>query len=558
MAQKMLFGAMQKKGSRKSDSKLVKQATPKKAEPVTYVTGNKFKDVVIQAKSMSHRILGHLLDKLELVIDEERLEQYVNKILENEVYAIDTETSGLLPYKDICAGICLYTPGEKGIYVPVNHLSQLTHQRVKRQLDPKFVAKQLQRLVDKNISWIGHNCKFEMNVCYWQLHVRLNAPTWDTLTASILLNENESHSLKTQHIKYVVGNEDAQTAKFNSLFQGIQFPLIPTDVAYMYAAYDPIMTYELYEFQLPYLTEDNQTCIDFGLESVAKYFHEIEMPLIEVLFDMEIYGVNLDIDFMEELRERFTKELDDAEREFKELISEYQEDFEDLRSYDFGAYRKLELDEKGNVTVSITSSTQLAILFYDILGYTSSDKKKPRGTGADILASFNTPISEVILRYRKFAKLVSTYLNMDEFQARNDGRVHTNYNANGARTGRMSSDKPNLQNIPARSEEGKLIRQMFTASDGYFIVGSDYSQQEPRSLSYLANDQSMIDAYKQGRDLYAAIGYTLYKLPYEDCLEFYPDGSPNKEGGKRRNNVKSVLLGQHIGSFPLNVAKRCA
>lgn len=569
MSQKSLFGNMKKRGGKISDSRLLSQAKPKPASTITYVTGDKFKDIVLQAKSLSKTILSKILPRLELVTDENRLREYIDKCLKNGIASIDTETSGLLTYKDIIAGVCLYTPGEKGIYVPMNHISQLTHNRMKNQIDKKVMRFQLNRLVRKKIKWIAHNSKFDWNVVYWQVGVRLNPVYWDTLVASNLLNENEPHSLKILHAKYVQPDEDKRVAKFNELFKGVQFPLIPPDVAYMYAANDPIMTYELYEFQKPFLTADDPQCIELGLQDVAWCFHNIEIPILDVLFDMETYGVRLDKDLMIELKEEFQAKVDEAEIKFKELLKEYENDLEDLRTYDFKAYQKLELDERGNVTVSISSSTQLAILFYDIMGLKSNDDRKPRGTGSDILQSFNLPLAEAVLEYRSYAKLVSTYMNMDEFEANGDGRVHTNYNSQGARTGRMSSDKPNLQNIPARGA-GKKIRQIFAASEGMYIIGSDYSQQEPRTLAALSGDEEMINAYIHGKDLYAVIASTLYGVPYEECLEFHVDENGNKlkdehgveivnhEGKTRRQNTKSVLLGQHKGSFPLNVAKRCA
>nr|DAZ52246.1 MAG TPA: DNA POLYMERASE [Caudoviricetes sp.] len=560
---------MKKRGGKISDSRLLSQAKPKPASTITYVTGDKFKDIVLQAKSLSKTILSKILPRLELVTDENRLREYIDKCLKNGIAAIDTETSGLLPYKDIIAGVCLYTPGEKGIYVPMNHISQLTHNRMKNQIDKKVMRFQLNRLVRKKIKWIAHNSKFDWNVVYWQVGVRLNPVYWDTLVAGNLLNENEPHSLKILHAKYVQPDEDKRVAKFNELFKGVQFPLIPPDVAYMYAANDPIMTYELYEFQKPFLTADDPQCIELGLQDVAWCFHNIEIPILDVLFDMETYGVRLDKDLMIKFKEEFQAKVDEAEIKFKELLKEYQNELEDLRTYDFKAYQKLELDERGNVTVSISSSTQLAILFYDIMGLKSNDDRKPRGTGSDILQSFNLPLAEAVLEYRSYAKLVSTYMNMDEFEANGDGRVHTNYNSQGARTGRMSSDKPNLQNIPARGA-GKKIRQIFAASEGMYIIGSDYSQQEPRTLAALSGDEEMINAYIQGKDLYAVIASTLYGVPYEECLEFHVDENGNKlkdehgveivnhEGKTRRQNTKSVLLGQHKGSFPLDVAKRCA
>lgn len=559
MSQRMLFGNMKSKNSKNADKLLLKNSAPKQAASTNYISGDKFKDAIIRAKSLSTRILGDVLPKLELVTNEEEFNAYIGRVAKSTLkeVAIDTETTGLLPYKDKVVGICLYTPGEKGIYVPINHISSLTRARAKNQISVETAAKGLKRLNRAKVKWIYHNAKFDMNFIYWNLGVRMPAPYWDTFIGGRLLNENESNSLKNLHAKYVAGDESKETASFNSLFKGITFDLIPPDVAYMYAAYDPIQTYELYEFQKQYLTASEATCQERGLEKLAWLFHNIEMPLIEVLFEMEIYGVDLDIELMRKLKDDFQSEMDEYERLFQEEVRKYQPEIDNLRLTNYALYQKLDVDAKGEATVSISSPTQLAILFYDILNLQSNDPRKPRGTGEEIILGFDNPIGKYLLEYRSKAKLVSTYLDMDQFTDPKSNRVHTNYKQLGAATGRMSSENPNLQNIPARGP-GAVIRNIFKASEGYYQIGSDMSQQEPRTLAEVSGDEQMIQAYIENRDLYAVIASGLYRVSYEDCLEFYPDGTTNKEGKIRRNNTKSVLLGQHKGSFPLNDANRCA
>ena len=137
----------------------------------------------------------------------------------------------------------------------------------------------------------------------------------------MLLNENEPHSLKKLHSKYVRGDEDAEIAKFDDLFKGIPFSLIPPDVAYMYAAYDPIQTYELYEFQRKYLTPGSAECDEYGLDKVSWVLNNIEMPLLPVLFDMEVYGVDMDEDKLAEITETFTTKMNQAEQDFQDHVS---------------------------------------------------------------------------------------------------------------------------------------------------------------------------------------------------------------------------------------------
>lgn len=553
--QKGLFGS-KPRSSKKNDKQLLAQRKNRQpAVMTTYISGDNLRDAVARAKTMSRRIFGPVLEKLELVTEEGVLLKYLKAILKNGICALDTETDGLDSIHDELVGVCLYTPGQKAIYVPINHISNMTKVRLKGQVSVESMKLFIQSLVDNDVEIIYHNAKFDMKSIYWRLGIKVNEPTWDTFLASMLLNENEPHSLKLLHAKYVKEEADADVAKFNDLFKGIPFSLIPLDVAFMYAAYDPLQTYELYEFQKKYLTPGSPECSEYNLDRVAWVFENIEMPLVKVLFDMEVYGVNLDTDKLADIREEFTAKMDEAEETFNELVKEYAPEIEELRQVDFASYQKLEMDARGNVTVSISSSTQLAILFYDIMGLKSHDDKKPRGTGEDIVSSFKDPIAEALLSYRKYAKLVSTYTTMDQHLAKPDKRVHTTFKQYGAKTGRMSSEGPNLQNIPSRGE-GAVIRQIFSASPGCYIIGSDYSQQEPRSLAELSGDASMKHAYEEGLDLYGVIGSKLYGLPYEECLEFFPDGKVNPDGKKRRNSVKSVLLGLMYGRGAHSIAEQ--
>lgn len=556
MAQKGLFGNLKPRSTKKDDNKILGNTREKKkVGEIQYVTGDNYRDTVARARSLSKRLLSNILPNLALLTEKNEIEEYINEVIKVGYVALDTETSGLDTIHDKLAGLCLYTEGQKGVYIPINHLSQMTHQLVKGQPKKDFMKNQLQRLVDEGVKFVYHNAKFDMEVVYWQLGVKLGQPHWDTLSASMLLNENESHSLKNLHAKYVQGEEDKEVAKFNDLFKGIQFNLIPIDVAYMYGANDPIMTWELWKFQEPYFTPGTPECEESKLERVSWVYHNIELPLISVLFDMEVYGVDLDLELLAKVREEFTYKMEKAEQDFQNEVSKYKEQIEELRQIDFQSYQKLTMDAQGNVTVSISSPTQLAILFYDIMKLKSKDDRKPRGTGEDIVSGFNHPIASALLVYRKYAKLMSTYITMDSHLAEPDKRIHTNYKQYGAKTGRMSSENPNLQNIPSKGE-GAIIRQLFKATEGNYIAGSDYSQQEPRSLAALSKDENMIQAYVEGKDLYAVIGSKIYGVPYEECLEFYPDGTTNKEGKKRRNNTKSVLLGLMYGRGSSAIAEQ--
>lgn len=182
------------------------------------------------------------------------------------------------------------------------------------------------------------------------------------------------------------------------------------------------------------------------------------------------------------------------------------------------------------------------------------------GTGEEVLQAIDNEFCKIILEYRACAKLISTYIDkMENVINPNDGKVHCVFNQYGAKTGRFSSQDPNMQNIPSHNKD---IRKMFTADEGYVLMSSDYSQQEPKVMTQMCGDKKMLQAYKEGKDLYAQIAALAFDKSYEDCLEFYLDengnktGETNKEGKERRTQAKSILLGILYGRGISSVAEQ--
>lgn len=440
----------------------------------------------------------------------------------------------------------------------------MTGIELKTNISPEFMHEQFERMNKSNIKYVLHNAKFDMHILWWMLGIKI-IPYWDTQIGSQLLNENEPHKLKVLYKKYVDNaDENSKVASFNSLFKGIEFNKVPPDVAYMYASFDPIMTYELYQFQYDFIDINGKYCKEKGLERVAEVFRNIEMPLIQVVFEMECTGVKIDTDLAEKLKAQYTKHKDAAEVKFNLEIDKLNDKFDKLMIKNPAAYNKLFKD--GIRKVSISSPTQLAILFYDVLEFESPDKKSPRGTGEAILKSFNHPLVDSILEYRSMSKLLSTYIEaIPQHIAKRDNRLHANFNQYGAKTGRFSSSDPNLQNIPSQKttlsdgtviDAGHDIRQMFIAGDGMVIVGGDFSQQEPRCLAHMSDDPHMLQAYLEGKDLYATIASKIYKMPYDECKEFRADGTVNPDGKARRTSVKPVLLGLMYGRGVPSIAEQ--
>lgn len=548
-AQKKALEMLSKKSSKKQVAKVVPKSISGKVQ---------------LAKEMSQEVFADKLDRLELLDNENKIREYIDCAITNGIIAVDTETNGLDRIDGKIAGVCLYTPGQKGVYIPVRHESYMTGIELKTNVAVDFMKEQFERMNKSNVKYVLHNAKFDMHILWWMLKVKI-IPYWDTLIGGYLLNENEPHGLKQLYKKYVDNaDEDSKVASFNSLFKGIEFNKVPPDVAYMYASFDPIMTYELYQFQFEFLDINGKYCKEKGLERVAEVFRNIEMPLIQVVFEMECTGVQIDTELASRLKEQYTKHMDAAETKFNLVIDKLNDKFDKLMVKNPGAYNKLFKD--GIRKVNISSPTQLAILFYDVLEFESPDKKSPRGTGESILKSFKHPLVDSILEYRSMSKLLSTYIEaIPSHIAKRDNRLHANFNQYGAKTGRFSSSDPNLQNIPSQKttlsdgtviDAGHDIRQMFIAGDGMVIVGGDFSQQEPRCLAHMSGDEHMINAYLEGKDLYGTIASKIYKMPYEECLEFRPDGSVNPEGKARRTSVKPVLLGIMYGRGVPSIAEQ--
>lgn len=537
--------------STQETDKLITSKTTKKPKKVVVKAGKSLAERISNIKFDVERNLGEYKERYVCVRDMDVLDDYIDECINNNIVAIDTETTGLNPMLDNIVGFSLYTPTQKAIYCPINHIDYITNQKVSNQLTKEQVKEELQRLVDNNVKLIMFNAKFDIRVLRYQIGVYLTA-WWDGYIAQRLLNENEpENGLKALHKKYVLKNEK-DVFSFSDLFSDIKFNLIPINCGYIYAARDAEVTYELYKYQEQFLDKNNQKCIDKDLIKVADIFREIEMPLINVVADMEDNGIKIDLDYLHQLSEKYNKLLLEKEAEFYKLCDKYNDKIE--------AYRKANPNNKLGSMINIASSTQIAILLYDILKEKPIPKQPARGTGEEVLQAMDNEFCKAILEYREVAKLISTYIDkMEKVINPNDGKVHCIFNQYGAKTGRFSSDSPNLQNIPSHNKD---IRKMFVADEGYILMSSDYSQQEPKVMTQMCEDKKMLNAYKEGKDLYAEIASLAFNKTYEDCLEFYLDENGNKtdkvnkEGKERRTQAKSILLGILYGRGISSVAEQ--
>ena len=427
-------------------------------------------------KSEVNRILGRFSENITVIDNYEDLVSYIDSAIENGVISIDTETNNSLdPITCKLMGACIYTPGCLWAYVPVNHINRDTEELLPNQLTEKQIKKQFDRL--KNTKIIMHNAKFDYEVikctCDCELEVY-----WDTIIGARLLNENEDANLKYQYISKI----DPSIEKYNieHLFNSLPYEIFSPDLFSLYAATDAYMTYKLYEYQVKEFSKtDNQ--------NLYKLFREVEMPIIKVCTSMELAGVCLDTERAKRLSVKYHEKLIPIEENIKRELDKYKDTIAQWRTTEEANFhpRSQKPNKNGEFILQkskseqlsdppeLTSTTQLAILLYDILKTPVVDKKSPRGTGEEILQEIKLPLCKLILEKRGIEKLLGTYIDkLPQCINSKTGRIHASFNQLGTVTGRFSSNNPNLQNIPSHLKE---IRTMFIPGPGKVFVGADFS-----------------------------------------------------------------------------------
>lgn len=592
----MSLADLRKKSSTLFATDVLNKVKTKKQAKTAISSSNSLLDKITKICKLVNEKLGKYKEQFEIVTDINVLKNYINEAIKNDELAIDTETTGLNPIDDKIVGLCLYTPSLKPVYVPINHISLISKVRLTNQLTNEQVAECLKVLIGTSTKLIYFNAKFDIRVIKNQLGIDLSV-YWDSAIAARVLKENElENSLKYLWTKYCCKEDESEYFTFEKFFKGYTFDLIPIDTAVLYAAKDPLMTYELYKFQEPYLTQENEVCKKCGFEKLASLYRNIELPIIKAVAEIEDNGITINKEYAKELSVKYRAILEQKLEDFNKVLQNYKDQIIQYKSTHKSCIEN---------PINLNSPKQLGELFYDILKVESISKKEPRGTGEDILKKLNHPLCEPISAYREVNKLLTTYIEkLPEVVSPTTQKVHCNFKQIGTDTGRFASSDPNLQNIPAHNKD---IRLMFEASKEEFLkskdkvleglmydyfpfigkysqdlvigdeivkdvfinnitkdefeiklvlnndckvkitrinilIGSDYSQQEPKITAELSGDEEFIRQCAEGKDAYGIIASITYGLPYEECLEFFPDGSYNKEGDGRRAAAKKVLL----------------
>lgn len=397
------------------------------------------------------------------------LEDFLKKLKKQDVISFDLETTSIDPFQAEILGIALSFEPKKGYYIDISKEKQETKNKILKEL--------WDILKDKNL--IGQNLKYDLSV----LKVNgfdLRIPHFDTMIAAYLISpDSRRFNMDDLAKKYL----DYETIKYNDVVNDTLFANTLKDVdsekVAEYSGEDADITLRLFYILRPKIYE-------FELEKVM---FEIENPLIPVLAKMELNGVYFDIPYLKEL-----------EKEYTQITKNILEEIKDIAGY----------------AINPNSPKQIRELLFERLGL--KPKKKTKGgqysTNAQVLEEMKNdhPIIQKILDYRKYQKLLSTYIQaIPKLVNKKTKRVHTSFNQTGAATGRLSSSDPNLQNLPIREAEGEKIRRAVKAEkSGYILLSADYSQIELRVLAHMSKDPILIESFKNDLDIHTITAAKLF------------------------------------------------
>ena len=438
------------------------------------------------------RVLEKQSDNIICIRDKETFHNYITKCINNNIIAIDTETNNSLdPITCKLMGLCLYTKNEKQAYIPINHRNPDNQELLENQLTEKDVKEELERVILAKTYSILHNGKFDYEVLKCTCGVCINID-WDTMIGAKLLDENEqSAGLKQQYIQKIDNSQEKYS--IDHLFNGVEYADVDPSIFAYYAATDSLMTYKLYEWQIA----------KFSLKDNSKLFNlakTLEMPLVKVIAEMELAGMEVDMEYGKLLSNKFHNKLDDVDNKLSIELDKLKDKINTWRltpeanakstkrNGEAGGKSKSEMLQN---PINLGSPTQLAILFYDVLKAPVVNKKSPRGTGEEDLKAIDKalklPICELLLERRELVKLLTTYIDAIPELAKKwpDGRARTHFNQYGAATGRLSSSDPiNFQNIPSHE---KSIRMLFKAKTDAKLIKESYKN------TYIVNRWSEVD-----------------------------------------------------------------
>lgn len=400
------------------------------------------------------------------------------------------------------AGIALY--GGEAVYVPMGHQLLDAGPQVPGALE---ILRPL--LEDPDVRKLGHDLKTDSTFLA-RRGIELRGLAMDAMLGSWLLNpDSGSHEisrLAQEHLSMEIRRPEDVTGKGRKF---VDFPYLAPSAVAPYACEAVSVIARVSEI------------LERKLGALSKLLHEMELPLVGVLRDMEMAGVRIDTQVLRALSEEFEAKLKVLERECHELAG---------------------------TPFNVNSPQQLAEVLYDRLKLPVVKRTETgRSTDASVLEELSDrhPLPAKVLEYRSMAKLKGTYIDtLPLLVDPKTGRVHTSYHQTGTATGRLSSSDPNLQNIPVRGEEGQMIRRAFVAEPGHQLVVADYSQIELRLLAHFSKDEVLLRAYREGKDIHALTASEIFQVPQDQVT---PD---------MRRKAKAVNFGIVYGISPFGLAQQ--
>jgi len=446
----------------------------------------------------------------DIVLDITLFEQWLTKLKMCKAFAFDTETTSVDYMKAELVGLSFAIEAGKAAYVPLTH----DYLDAPEQLDLDWVLAQLKPLLEStDIKKIGQNLKYDANVLS-HYDIALQGVAFDTMIESYCYNSVATrHNMDALALKYL----DYKTVHFEDIAgkgaKQLTFNQIEIEKAGHYAAEDADITLRLHQAIFPALEQ---------LPEQLSVYNEIEIPLMPVIARMEQGGVLIDSDLLAEQSQTLGQRLAELEIEAHNLAG---------KSFNLASPKQLQQ--------ILFEELQIPII-----------KKTPKGapsTAEEVLQelALDYPLPKVILENRGLSKLKSTYTDkLPLMVSQKSGRVHTSYHQAVTATGRLSSTDPNLQNIPIRSEQGRKIRQAFIAPQDHKIVAIDYSQIELRIMAHLSEDNGLVSAFSEGKDIHRATAAEIFAVELEEVTT------------EQRRSAKAINFGLIYGMSAFGLAKQ--
>jgi DNA polymerase-1 len=457
----------------------------------------------------------------QIVADEGALEDLVTRLSKVPAIALDVETTSQDAMLADLVGIAVALREGEAYYIPVGHQlgarSMMHDARTGsgRQLPLEEVLTKLQPVFENpSIEKITHNGKYDLTVLL-RHGAQVNGLLFDTMVAAWLL-EPSRRGFGLKELAWAKLGVEMQpiTDLIGKGKQQITMAQVPIASVAQYAGADVDMTLRLARL----LEKELRDKVLWDL------FEDVEMPLVPVLVEMEMTGVALDKEYLQELSEELQRRILALEREIQELVG-----------YAF----------------NVGSTQQLSDALFIRLGLSAHGIPKTKSghysTAASVLEKLQGqhPVIELVLEHRHLSKLKSTYADaLSSLINPQTGRVHTSYNQTGTVTGRLSSSNPNLQNIPIRTEEGRRIRRAFIAQEGWRLLAADYSQVELRIMAHISGDEGLLAAFRRGEDIHASTAATIFEVPLDQVTR------------EMRRVAKMINFGLSYGMSGYGLAQR--